>query len=375
MARGLRAMRYVSAGLGIFPIYCIVMLGIGLMNHVMVLPMLLQTAKRSAWISVLLSIIPYLIWIAALHLIMRRMQQRALMVWLRDRYGSTVCWILKVVFLFYLLFISAMTLKDTVTWTHATYLPRTPELVLCLALMLLCFSASRLGIRAIAIVSGILLPFVVLFGDFVMSANIPRKNYKLLSPLFEDGLLPVLGGLVYVGGGLAELVVLLLLQHQIHKKVRYWSVALLGVFLVILILGPTTGAIGEFGPVIAASLRYPAFEEWRLVRLGRYITHVDFLSIYQWLSGAFIRIAVSLYLIVELITDGRPTHDKRSLIALSCVSVALIVLARLPVSDIQYLSILKNVYLPMSLCLGIGLVCVLLLLLFIPARSKVRTNG
>jgi spore germination protein (amino acid permease) len=368
-------MSYRSENLGIFPIYCIVMLGIGLMNHVMVLPMLLLVAKRSAWISVLLSVVPYLMWIAALHFIMKRMKQQALMPWLRNRFGSVASSLMRIVFMLYLFFISATTLKDTVTWTHGTYLPRTPEFVLSLSLMLLCFSASRFGIRPIAIVAGVLLPFVVLFGDFVMSANLPRKDYKLLTPILEDGIMPVLGGAVYVGGGLAELVVLLLLQHHMKKEARYWSLATLGIFLIVLIMGPVTGAIGEFGPIIAASLRYPAFEEWRLVKLGRYIQHIDFLSIYQWLSGAFIRISVSVYLMVEMITDGKNSNENPSVIALTGVCSALIVLAALPFSDMQYLRFMKHVYLPSSLCLATGLIVVLFLLVLIPDRSKVKPSG
>ncbi|WP_027087310.1 GerAB/ArcD/ProY family transporter [Cohnella panacarvi] len=366
-------MSYRSERLGIFPIYCIAMLGIGLMNHVMVLPMLLQVAKRSAWISVLLSVVPYLIWIAAMHFIMKRLKQQALMPWLRNRFGPLSSRLMRIAFLIYLFFISGMTLKDTVTWTHGTYLPRTPEFVLSLTLMLLCFSASRLGIRAIAYVAGILLPFVVLFGDFVMSANLPRKNYKLLTPMLEDGLMPVLGGALYVGGGLAELVILLLIQHQLKKEVRYWSLAALGIFLIVLILGPVTGAIGEFGPVIAASLRYPAFEEWRLVKLGRYIQHIDFLSIYQWLSGAFVRISVAVFLMTEMITDGKRSNDKRSVIALICICVILVALMSLPFSDMEYLSLLK-MYLPLSLCFAIGVIVILMLLVFIPERSKVKPN-
>ena len=368
-------MPYKSAGLGVFPIFCIMILGIGLMNHVMVLPPLLQEAKRSAWISVLFSLLPYLVWIAALHFIMKRTRQQAILLWLRERFGPFASWLMRIVFLLYLFFISAITLKDTVTWTHGTYLPRTPELALSLSLMALCFSASRIGIRAIAIVAGILLPFVIVFGDFVMSANLPRKDYVLLTPLLEDGLMPVLGGCLYVGGGLAELIVLLLLQHQMKKKVRFWTVALLGVFLVGLIFGPVTGAIAEFGPVIAASLRYPAFEEWRLVKLGRYIQHVDFLSIYQWLSGAFVRISVSVFLMVELITDGKLPDDKRSIISLSVVCIMLIVLASLPFSDMQYLYFLRNVYLPASLSFATGVLVILLLLVNISERSRVKTNG
>jgi spore germination protein KB len=368
-------MSYKSASLGIFPIFCILMLGVGLMNHVMVLPPLLQAAKRDAWISVTFSLLPYIGWIAAMHFIMKRTRQQAILPWLRERFGPLTSGALRLIFIIYLFVISGITLKETASWTQGMYMPRTPELALSLPLMALCFSAALLGIRSIAIVAGILLPFVVVFGDFVMSANLPRKEYILLTPMLEHGWTPVLIGCLYVGGGLAELVVLLLLQHQLKKSVRFWSIGLLGVFLVGLILGPATGAIGEFGPVIAANLRYPAFEQWRLVSLGRYIQHVDFLSIYQWLSGAFIRISVSLYLMVELITDGKPPSEKKSIIWLSSVSVALVVLASLPISDIQYLYFMKTVYLPGSLGLATAVIGVLLSLVLISKQARGYKNG
>ena len=46
--------------------------------------------------------------------------------------------------------------------------------------------------------------------------------------------------------------------------------------LVGLTLGPLIGAITEFGPNEATKQRYPAYEEWGLVTIGRYIEHLDF---------------------------------------------------------------------------------------------------
>jgi spore germination protein KB len=368
-------MPYKSAGLGVFPIFCIMMLGVGLMNHVIVLPALLQEAKRDAWISALVCLIPYLGWIALMHFIMRQTRQQPIIPWLHERFGSLMSGSVRIIFIIYLLFISVITLKETVTWTQGTYMPRTPEVALILPLMVLCFFASRIGIRAIAIVAGILLPLVVVFGDFVMSANLPRKEYILLTPTLEHGWMPILGGCLYVGGGLAELVTLLLLQHQSKKNIRFWSIGLLGVFLIGLILGPVTGAISEFGPILAANLRYPAFEQWRLVSLGRYVQHVDFLSIYQWLSGAFVRISITIYLIVELITDGKPPNEKQSIIWLSIVCFVLVVLAMLPISDIQFLYFLKTMYLPGSLWLASVVLGILFLLVLISNRTRVNTSG
>ncbi|MCR2804470.1 GerAB/ArcD/ProY family transporter [Paenibacillus soyae] len=364
-------MSTTATGIRTFPMYCIIMLALGLMNHVIVIPPLLQSAKRDAWISVIAVLIPYLIWIVILRYIMKQTDQKPILEWVRQqRFGRAISGGLRVILIGYLFMIGVVTVKETINWTHGSYLPRTPDLILSITLMLLCFCAAWAGMRAIAIVSGILLPFVILFGDFVMSANLPRKSYILLTPMLEHGLKPVLEGCLYVGGGLAELFVLLLVQHHLKSKMRLWSLSLLGIFLVILIIGPVMGAIAEFGPYEAADLRYPAYEEWRLVRLGRYIQHVDFLSIYQWLSGAFARISISLLLMTELAAGG--PNGKQGTIWLISFSMLFVILVALPVSDIQFFSFLKLVYLPASLYTATGMLVVLFVMALIHAK---RTRG
>lgn len=147
-----------------------------------------------------------------------------------------------------------------------------------------------------------------------MTANISKKEYSLLKPFLEFGVDPVLQGMVIAGGGFIEIILLLLMQHRIKKSIKLYHVLILVVFLIGLTFGPLTGAISEFGPELAKEFRYPAFEEWRLVTLGTYVEHLDYFSIYQWLSGAFIRISLAIFLIPDLlnITDTK----KRGIILL-----------------------------------------------------------
>ncbi|MFC6229124.1 endospore germination permease [Paenibacillus allorhizosphaerae] len=333
--------------IGFIPLYSTMILAIGLMNHVMVIPPLIAEAQRDAWISVLVMIVPFLLWTFILYCIMKQTSQQPIIPWFQQRFGTIVGVAIRLFFLVYLFFISVLTLKDTVLWTHVSYLPRTPQLVLSISMLLLCFYGARYGLQAIAITSGFLLPFVIIFGDFVMSSNLPVKDYSLLTPIFEQGMTPALRGSLYVGGGLAELILLLLFQQHLKCKVRLWSLWVMLLFLMVLVLGPATGAIAEFGPYEAAALRYPAFEEWRLVKVGKYIQHVDFLSIYQWLSGAFVRISIALYLMLELLSTG--TNKKSKLYILVSLSAINVVVVALPISDMQYLIFLKQIYLPGSL--------------------------
>ncbi len=100
--------------IGIIPSFCIIILAVGLMNHVMVIPPLLQAAKRDAWISVLASSAPFLIWTAILYYIMKKTNQQSLLPWLQQHYGRFVCVAFRLFFIVYLFFIIVLTLKDTV---------------------------------------------------------------------------------------------------------------------------------------------------------------------------------------------------------------------------------------------------------------------
>ena len=360
------------SAIGIIPLFSSLILAIGLMNHVFVIPPLLQEAKRDAWISVLAATVPLLIWICLLYYIMRSTKQQPIMSWVEQHYGRRISWIIRLSVTVYIALIGVTTVKETAMWTHISYLPRTPILVLSLTLIIPCLYAAYYGLRTISIASGIMLPFVIIFGDLVMGSNIPRKDYTLLTPLLENGWEPVLRGGIYIGGGLAELVVILLLQHHFKSRIRLSALWLLALFVIVLVLGPLTGAIAEFGPYEAALLRYPAYEEWRLVKIGKYITHLDFLSIYQWLSGAVIRLAISLYILVEVLSLQKKRHK---LISILSSSILYVILAQLPVSDMQYVTFLNQIYFPVSLAYGVILTLTLLLLIILAKAKERKSDG
>ncbi|UUZ93298.1 endospore germination permease [Paenibacillus sp. P25] len=295
----------------------LLMLSNGISSHVIVLPILLQTAGRDAWISVVCSAVPLVIWIILLYSIAKSMQGQSFADWLRQKLPVPVAWALTGFFAMYLYAIAFISLKDTVNWTKTAYLPNTPLFVLSVSFGILCIFASGAGIRALAVTAGILLPFVLLLGLFVMTVNFQFKDYSLLLPLFTHGYLPALKSMAYEMGSFCELVVLLFIQPHLAGKVRLVPLMVLAFILLELTLGPLMGAIAMFGPFEAAAQRYPAFEQWRMVSMGKFFTHLDFFSIYQWLSGSFIRISLALFLIADLLKLGKK-EGRRSLYLRHC---------------------------------------------------------
>jgi spore germination protein (amino acid permease) len=340
----------------------------GILNHVIIIPLLLRTAGRDAWVSVLLAgVVQVAVWVPLLAFIMRRSRQLHLGDWLRQRAGTFASRVITGLAAFYFFTLCWLTLRDVTGWTKVSYLPGTPKIVITFAFALVITAMAGAGLRSIVIANGILLPIVITLGLFVMSANMPHKDYNLMFPLLEDGYGPMIRGMAYAGIGLSEISWFLFLQHRLRSQVRTLPLLVVGVLLIHLTLGPLLGAIAIFGPEESARMRFPSYEQWRLVTFGHFFEHVDFLSIYQWLCGAFIRISMGVHIALDILgLTGR----KRMAAALT-TGVALFVSALYPVSDTAFDAILMNVFVPG----GLVFIASLCLLLFVLAATERQAAG
>lgn len=321
----------------------VMMLSAGLMNHVIIIPTLLDVAMRDSWISVIIAGLLCFIWIGLLYSAIVITRKQHLFRWLKKVYHPIVGNVLAIVACIYLFTVCAVTVRDTVSWVHLAFSPHTPIIILTIILTLICTFNAYLGIQSLANTAGILLPFVILLGFFVSLANIPHKDYTLLRPFLENGTQPIWNGVIYAGAGLIEMIMLLFMQHHIRSPLKYRSLFIIAFLLMGLTLGPLIGAIVEFGPDQAAKLRYPAFEEWRLVTIGRYIEHLDFFSTYQWFSGAFLRISLTMYLIIEVLGVQ---NKRKKLVLISLIFIAIVCITRFPYSDVIFLKLITDYILP-----------------------------
>ncbi|MBM7563849.1 GerAB/ArcD/ProY family transporter [Paenibacillus sacheonensis] len=288
--------------LGHWPMFMMLTLSVGLSSHVIVLPAVLDVSMRDAWMCGLLAFVVIVPWLAIfVYGPIKRTKQANLREWLRSRLSPAGAWLVVAPVLLFLLVTSFQSYVETTAWTSATFLPLTPEIVVQTVMMMLIASAALCGLRSIAFVSCMLLPVVVILGDFVMSANMPHKNYSVLLPMLEHGWGAPMHGMLYALSCAMEIFLVIFLQHYLKHPIKLWQIVTFSGFIMILMTGPTIGAITEFGPIEAEKLRYPAFSQWRLVSIGKYFEHVDFFAIFQWMSGAFIRVSLGLNLMMELI--------------------------------------------------------------------------
>ncbi len=274
---------------------------IGLKNHVTIIPPLLDVAKRDGWLSVLFAGGIVFFWLFLLVYIQSKSNQEPIRDWLDSKIGKIGSTIVIYTVAIFLMIMAAFTMVETLQWINTTFLPQTPVIILLFIYTILCILLVATSLLTIVILNVFVLFGVVIFGFFVAFTNMQVKDYELLRPFFEHGFQPVLRGMIFPASGFIELLMLLFLQHQFKERIRWYHFAIMLAILVGLTLGPLIGAITEFGPNEAAKQRYPAYEEWGLVTIGRYIEHLDFFSIYQWLTGTFIRVSFLLYIVADLL--------------------------------------------------------------------------
>lgn len=353
-------------------IILLLMTASGLKNHVFAISPLISTAGRDAWMTVLITMVLILLWAPVLIYIHKKTNGRSIMEWLSKTIGIIGTRIFMVIIICYLLLSASVSLRETITWTNIAYLPETPPILLTFIFVIICWFFSISKFRTINIVNVFLLFFVIIFGFFVAIANFQYKNYSLLLPFLENGYAPVIKGIKYQASGMVELFFFLLLQHKIKEPLRFRHFFITILILTGLTIGPLMGSIVEFGPTEATRQRFPPYEQWGLVSIGRFIEHVDFLSIYQWLSGVFIRISLLFFIIGEItpMNDGR-----KKTITLFIFSLIVGIIVLVPISDFKFNDMLRSFILPFSGWFFLSLSLILFILTRINIKKKrVGTN-
>lgn len=330
----------------------IIMTVIGLKNHVTIIPVILSSVGRDGWASVLLASLLHLPWLLLLLYIHKNTNQQDIMLLLTDKFGKVFTNGFKYALAMFFLILAALTMAEMLIWIGASFLPETSGFPLLVIFTALCVALACSSIRTFSITNIYVLVLIVVFGFFVAFANLKLKNYLLLMPFFEHGFRPVMRGLIYPASGMVELTLLLFIQHQIKGRMRFIHYMIILGIITVLTLGPLVGSISEFGPHEAMKQRYPAYEEWGLASIGQFIENLSFLSIYQWLGGAFIRIGLLLYVVIHLL-DWKG-NVKRTWLFMAPVFLGLCILL-LMMEDDTFVKLKGEYVLPITFYVLFGL--------------------
>ncbi|WP_129691174.1 GerAB/ArcD/ProY family transporter [Gottfriedia acidiceleris] len=355
---------YISAAL------ILVLFSSILMHHFILIPILLDIAGRDSWISVVIAFPVLIIWLCILYYIMIKTEQKSITLLIKQRYGNIAYFIIVIPLLAFLLINTYFALKNISSWITIIYLPKTPIIVIEVCLLIICTYCAHAGITSIAVISVFLFPFVLLFELFLDGANIQFMHINWMKPMLQNGWNSIFKGSFFIAGGYIELLFLLLVQHHIKKRVKFRQLFFLGFLILLSSLFPLFYSISLFGPQLSEKMRYPVFEQWRLLGIGQFIQHVDFISVYQFMSVSFIRIALTLYLCIDILNIRSKRTQKKFLWSLSFALLAVICI---PITDLKLHSFFKYNYIPIFVPV-IFFISILLVLFVLKFKVKPKAG-
>ncbi|MEH7114289.1 MULTISPECIES: endospore germination permease [Bacillaceae] len=324
-------------------VYILLIMSTGFLVHVLLHPIILTVSKRDSWISVIGSVVPFILWTAMIYYLNKKFEKKNILSVLFSLHPM-ISYLIRIIWGVYFFLTAFITFQYTDFWAKSNYTSDIPDFLVVVPFAALCYFASLKGIRTIGSLSIFLLPLVVMFGLLVGIGNIKNKDYSLLFPVFEHGYKDFFLGVMYTCACVFEIIYFLFITPYIEDRIKIKPLLLVCIGLVFLAVGPLAGGIAEFGAEEAAKMKVPAYEEWKLLTIGVHITRLDFLSIFQWLSGAFIRISLNMFIVNKLLDS----HKKKNWILLF-LYILLITSVLIPWDFSSFFTLLYSVYYPVSL--------------------------
>lgn len=315
----------------------------GFMVHVLLLPVILTASNRDSWLSVIGSVAPLIFWTVMIYYLNKKFEKKNMLSLLFSLH-PIISYSIRILLGIYFFLTAFITFKYTGFWAKLNYTADIPDFLAVVSFASLCYYASLKGIRTIGSLAVFFLPLVVMLGFLVGIGNIKYKDYSMLFPVFERGYKDFFFGIMYACSSSFEIIYFMFITPFIRDRIKIKPLMLVSIGIFFLSLGPLMGGIAIYGAEEAVKMKVPAYEQWKLLSIGVNIERLDFLSIFQWRSGAFIRISLSMFLVNQLLNRGQ----KKSWI-LPILYTMLIISVLIPWDFGSFFSILYSVYFPASL--------------------------
>ena len=285
--------------------FCLIVMTLPIMGHVVILPLMLDVAGRDGWISVLAAMPLGILFAYAIYRLRLKYPVPDFIAAFGRSAGKWVSLPLKALLAVYMYLLCIVSLAALIDMIHIGFLPATPIWILVAWFAVFCLYAALKGIRAIALTAGILTILSMLTGHSVTLMANPNKEAGNLLPVLEFGLSAPLWGVAVLCSIWTELLFLLLVPINNIKEKRLFLLWTIGVLLNGLMMASTlTGSVLLFGMGQADEFMYPALEEVRIISLG-FIDRFDIYGMMLMSYGCYIRTSLFLRLGYNLIFPSR----------------------------------------------------------------------
>lgn len=188
---------------------------------------------------------------------------------------------------------------------HTNMFIETPIWYLQLLFIIPAIYTLTKNLNAIKICSLIGLIFIFLAGINLAILSAKYKQYKLLFPIFPDGVnTSHITTLIKVLGGYGSMAISLPYLKFVNDKTHLKKHSIIAVIIVIQMeIVSIMGVISSFGDARASTIFYPKLIQTQLINYFGFLESGEFFVMLQMVGGWFVKYIISFYILLLFLKD------------------------------------------------------------------------
>lgn len=186
-------------------------------------------------------------------------------------------------------------------FAQLTALPKTPQIILPLLILLLAAWALKSGLEVLARGASLLFYFIITTFIYFVIFSLPLINLRNILPILQNGILPPLkSALTIFTNQFGDVLLLLAIYPNIRRaparrKTMMWAMVASGLAMFII----STMTVFTLGGKQTSSEFFPVFSIMAIRNIGGYIQHTEILTSIAMTFFVFIRQTLCLYFIAK----------------------------------------------------------------------------
>lgn len=276
-------------------------------------------AKQDAWLAILLAGVLGLNAAYLYTALGRRFPRETPLQYAPRVLGRWLGTFLNIIFLWYVLHLAALVLRNVIELYKLVIMPKTPMLVFAAVLAGLAAWSIRLGIENLARTAEILVPFIIVVIAILTALTLITPDivhWEYLLPFMERGALPILRGaydaFVFPFGEAVLFLVFIPFLTKPEKSMRPFALA-----IILATLG-TSGVLMRNIVVLGVSeaerMAFPSLIAIQQVAIAEFLTRLEPLIIFVWTFSVYLKLVVVYYVFVLGTAQALNLKDYRPLV-------------------------------------------------------------
>ncbi|SDM84346.1 spore germination protein KB [Fictibacillus solisalsi] len=271
-------------------------------------------AERDMWISPILGSINGFFTVFILYQLHKLYPKETIIQYSEHIVGRVLGKILGFIYLFFLLHIGSIILREYSTFVSVSFLQTTPPSVIIGGMVLVCAFAVRGGIEVLGRTANLFVPILFLLP--IIAAILLLKDFdpKHMLPIMEHGMMPSVMGAAAPQAWFGEtfLITMILPFLSDRDKGMKWSLILVVTIMVNFVITNLL-AVFLFGGT-ASGYTFPLFTAIRYITISTFFEHLESVTIAIWITGIFIKISMFYYALVIGTSQWLKLSDYRPIV-------------------------------------------------------------